>query len=48
MEKALELLGDARLDALIGEEIAFEDAPARLPTVFTGDAGGLAPVLRYG
>jgi len=47
MEKALELLRDDRLDALIGEEIVFEDAPERLPTVFGNAAGGLAPVIVY-
>jgi NADPH:quinone reductase-like Zn-dependent oxidoreductase len=48
MAKAMELLGDARLDVLIGEEIAFNDAPKRLPDVFSSDLSGLAPVLRYG
>jgi NADPH:quinone reductase-like Zn-dependent oxidoreductase len=47
MAKAMELLGDARLDALIGEEIAFKDAPRRLPDVFSSDLSGLAPVIRY-
>jgi hypothetical protein len=43
----MELLRDDRLDALIGEEIAFRDAPVRLPDVFGGEAAGLAPVIRY-
>jgi threonine dehydrogenase-like Zn-dependent dehydrogenase len=47
MRKAMELLLDERLDALIGDEIAFADAPALLPAVFGGDAAGLAPVIRY-
>jgi NADPH:quinone reductase-like Zn-dependent oxidoreductase len=47
MAKAMQLLGDARLDVLIGEEIAFNDAPARLPQVFSSDLSGLAPVIRY-
>jgi threonine dehydrogenase-like Zn-dependent dehydrogenase len=47
MAKAMELLRDDRLDALIGEEIAFRDAPVRLPDVFGGEAAGLAPVIRY-
>jgi NADPH:quinone reductase-like Zn-dependent oxidoreductase len=47
MRKAMELLRDARLDALIGEEIDFEEAPSRLPGVFSSDLSGLAPVLRY-
>jgi threonine dehydrogenase-like Zn-dependent dehydrogenase len=47
MDKALALLADVRLDALVAEEIAFADAPTRLPEVFGTGAGGLAPVLRY-
>jgi threonine dehydrogenase-like Zn-dependent dehydrogenase len=47
MRKAMELLADARLDALIGEEITFDDAPARLPQVFSNDLSGLAPVIHY-
>jgi NADPH:quinone reductase-like Zn-dependent oxidoreductase len=47
MAKVLHLLDDPRLDALIGREIAFSDAPALLPAVFADDAAGLAPVLRY-
>lgn len=42
---ALELLKDDRLDALITDEIAFEDLPARLPEVLRG--GGIAAVVRY-
>ncbi|WP_436150688.1 zinc-dependent alcohol dehydrogenase [Bosea sp. LjRoot90] len=42
---ALALLADARLDALITDEIAFKDAPARLPALFAG--AGLTAVLRY-
>lgn len=47
MGKALELLKDDRLECLLGEEIAFADAPRDLPDVFSGDGGGLAPLLRY-
>jgi hypothetical protein len=47
MRKAMELLRDPRLDALIGEEIAFAEAPVLLPAAFAGDAAGLAPVIRY-
>jgi NADPH:quinone reductase-like Zn-dependent oxidoreductase len=43
---ALRLLADERLDAFAGEEIAFEEAPARLPGLLAG-AAGLAPVIRY-
>jgi 2-desacetyl-2-hydroxyethyl bacteriochlorophyllide A dehydrogenase len=47
MRKAMQLLGDARLDGLIGAEIAFDDAPEQLPAVFHDFAAGLAPVIRY-
>ncbi len=47
MGKAVELLADPRLDALIGEEVPFAEAPERLPAAFAADAAGLAPVLRY-
>lgn len=43
---ALDLLRDARFDALITGEIAFADAPARVPAIL--DSGnGLMTVLRY-
>ncbi len=45
MRAALALLADERLDALISDEIAFKDAPARLPALFAG--AGLTAVLRY-
>ena len=47
LDKALELLADARYDALITEEVAFEDAPRELPRILAPGAGGLATVLRY-
>jgi threonine dehydrogenase-like Zn-dependent dehydrogenase len=47
MGKVLELLADSRLDALIGEEIPFAQAPGLLPAALADDAAGLAPVLRY-
>jgi threonine dehydrogenase-like Zn-dependent dehydrogenase len=47
MQKAMQLLGDPTLDILIGEEIAFDDAPAKLPGIFHDSAAGLAPVIRY-
>ena len=43
---ALQLLDDARLDALVAEEIAFDDAATALPKVLATGARGLAPVLR--
>ncbi len=45
LQAALALLADDRLDALITDEIAFKDAPARLPALFAG--AGLTAVLRY-
>lgn len=45
MQAALALLADEQLDALITDEIAFKDAPARLPALFAG--AGLTAVLRY-
>jgi threonine dehydrogenase-like Zn-dependent dehydrogenase len=45
MQAALALLADEWLDALITDEVAFTDAPARLPALFAG--AGLTAVLRY-
>lgn len=47
LDKALELLADARHDALITDEVAFEDAPSELPRILGSSAAGLATVLRY-
>lgn len=47
MEAALRLLADDRLDALVADEIAFEDAPKELPQILGAGANGLAPVIRY-
>lgn len=47
IEAALGLLADPRLDALIAEEIPFEDAPTRLPVALGPGATGLAPVISY-
>jgi NADPH:quinone reductase-like Zn-dependent oxidoreductase len=44
---ALGLLDDARLDALITHEIAFDDAPAHLPSLLAENPGTLGIVLRY-
>lgn len=44
---ALGLLDDARLDALITGEIAFDALPAALPAILAPDAPGLATVIRY-
>jgi threonine dehydrogenase-like Zn-dependent dehydrogenase len=46
-ETALGLLVLPALDALVAEEIAFEDAPRELPRILAPGAHGLAPVIRY-
>ena len=47
LDKALALLADDRLDALITEEVAFADLAAELPRLFAPGASGLASVVRY-
>jgi hypothetical protein len=47
LETALRLLDDARLDALITGEVAFDDLPSALPRILAADAPGLATVIRY-
>ncbi|MGL5114810.1 MAG: zinc-dependent alcohol dehydrogenase [Beijerinckiaceae bacterium] len=47
MAKAVALLADERLDALIGEEVGFDEAAIRLPALLADDAAGFAPVIRY-
>jgi hypothetical protein len=47
METAMALLSDDRLDLLIGDEVPFGEAPARLPALLSQDATGLGAVLRY-
>ena len=47
LDKAITLLADDRLDALITEEIAFEDLPQALPRIFETGAPGLATLVRY-
>ena len=44
---ALHLLDDARLDALVLDEIAFDEVATALPKVLDAGAQGLAPVIRY-
>ena len=48
LEKALALLADARLNALITEEVGFADLPAELPRLLAPGAPGLATAVRYG
>lgn len=47
LEKALDLLADPIFDRFVTEEIAFEEAPERLPSMLMGPPHGLAPVIRY-
>lgn len=47
LDAALRLLAEPALDGLLGEEIAFEDAPRELPRILAPGAQGLAPVIRY-
>jgi threonine dehydrogenase-like Zn-dependent dehydrogenase len=46
LEVALGLLNDVRLDQLLGEDTAFDDAPRRLPALLNAPSG-LAPIIRY-
>jgi threonine dehydrogenase-like Zn-dependent dehydrogenase len=48
LEKALSLLADDRLDALITEEVAFADLAGALPRLLAPGAGGLAAAVHYG
>jgi threonine dehydrogenase-like Zn-dependent dehydrogenase len=47
MAKALELLADPRLDALITEEVAFDVLPEALPRLLAPGAPGLCTAIRY-
>ncbi len=47
LAKALDLLGDSRLDALITQEIAFPDLPARIGELLAPGAPGLCAAIRY-
>ena len=49
MDTALRLLAQMpALDALITHELAFKDAPAKLPSLIDQAADALCIVLRYG
>lgn len=48
MAKAMELLCDDRLDALITEEVAFADLAREMPRLLAPGAPGLAAAVRYG
>lgn len=47
LEKALVLLQDNRLDALVADDIPFAELPARIGGVLTSPAGNLPPVITY-
>jgi hypothetical protein len=47
MAKALSLLSDDRLDALITEVIEFRDLPVDLPRLLAPGAPGLTAAIRY-
>lgn len=47
MNKALELLADPRLDALIDTRLAFDDLPQSLPKLFAPGAPGLTALVQY-
>jgi hypothetical protein len=47
MEKALELLTDERLDALLEPDIPFEQLPAQIANVLGPGAGALCQVVSY-
>jgi hypothetical protein len=47
LETAISLLDDARLDALITEEVAFDDLPAALARLLAPGAQGIATAIRY-
>ena len=44
---AISLLDDNRLDALVVDEIAFEDVADQLPQIFAGNQSTPCPVIRY-
>lgn len=47
LAKAITLLDDARLDALVRDEIAFTALPEHLPQIFSNTSNALCPVIRY-
>lgn len=47
LAKALELLADDRLDALLGDPIPFDDLPDRLTALMAPGSGVLCPLIRY-
>ena len=47
MEEAMRLLIDDRFDALLGEEIPFDELPKHLPRLLAPDAPGVGAYVRY-
>jgi threonine dehydrogenase-like Zn-dependent dehydrogenase len=47
MEEALRLLADDRFNALLGEEVPFEELPQHLPRLLAPDAKGVGALVRY-
>lgn len=47
LAKAVDLLDDPALDALITDEVRFADLPARLPGILAPDAPGIATIVTY-
>jgi threonine dehydrogenase-like Zn-dependent dehydrogenase len=47
MEEALLALADDRLDALLGEEVRFENLPGELPRLLAPEAPGVGALVRY-
>ena len=47
LAKAVELLDEPALDQLVADEIAFDEAPEKLPIVFDKDYLKLPPVIAY-
>ncbi|MCC6946847.1 MAG: dehydrogenase [Bradyrhizobiaceae bacterium] len=47
MEEAMRLLADDRFDALLGEEIPFDELPKHLPRLLASDAPGVGAYVRY-
>jgi 2-desacetyl-2-hydroxyethyl bacteriochlorophyllide A dehydrogenase len=45
LARAIALLADDRLDALVADDVPFDDLPAELPRIFSSP--GLPPVVRY-
>jgi len=47
LAKALDLLKDDRLDALITHEVAFADVPASMAAILDGRTGAVSTIIRY-